>query len=810
MGDILYQERSFKTLNMKVLLISFLLISPFFVFSQNDKKNWGAVSGNISTADGQPAPYVSVLIKDTRQGTMTDEEGNFKIEKIKPGIYTLNVSLAGYIDSTINVEIKQNETSLLKIKLKGTYAELKTVIVAASLPSKYVETRTSESLRLNLLLNEIPQNITVTSKQLLSDQGLLSMSEAIRTVSGVQKTYGGLNDYTLIIRGTDANWNVFRNGVGGYWWNQQEDAEMLEKIEFIKGPAGFIVSISEPGGIVNNITKQASKERVANINAGYGSYNMMRITADFGGPIDDKEKFAYRINVGVHNQQRAFQFGKAYRYFACAAVKYEPNEKTTITAEYNYMHAKTSGNNVDLPSINGKMFLLPRNFAVADASTDAINPTDNYYRIHAKHSFNNNWHLNAQVAYVNGKTGGYMLDSDDGVPVSNDTLYRLSNFDDWHAFSAVAQAYVAGKFYTGQKVEHKVLAGIDYCHAGFIDTYGDTEGQEEFGLYINQPQYYVSPDSLKNFPLGPTTTVRWGWASLYLQDNIKIAGKLLVTLATHLTHAPFYYDNPSVPDYEKNTHHDAISPRVGLTWLFSDNVSAYALYDQCFWPQQEKNYKHKPFDPLTGYDIETGLKSYFFKKKLSLNFSLFNIVKNNTLTADPLHYGFFIQTGQIISKGIDFDMTGNITPALAVNANYSYADAKITKDSDPNNVGLKNFGTPDHYANLWLKYNVLRGKFKNISFAIGYQRMGKRNAESDWIPDTKVHFLPVYNLLDAAVSYHNERFNISLNVYNITNINYAALGSFNSAINEWRYMPGEPVNFRLSFGVNLLPVKKNK
>ncbi len=61
------------------------------------------------------------------------------------------------------------------------------------------------------------------------------MTEAIRTVSGVEKSYGELNDYSLIIRGTDATYNVFRNGVGGDWWNQQEDVAMLEKIEFVKG-----------------------------------------------------------------------------------------------------------------------------------------------------------------------------------------------------------------------------------------------------------------------------------------------------------------------------------------------------------------------------------------------------------------------------------------------------------------------------------------------------------------------------------------------------------------------------------------------
>jgi len=239
-------------------------------------------------------------------------------------------------------------------------------------------------------------------------------------------------------------------------------------------------------------------------------------------------------------------------------------------------------------------------------------------------------------------------------------------------------------------------------------------------------------------------------------------------------------------------------------------VSVYALYDQSFWPQTARNFENKPFKPLTGYNTESGMKGYFFKKKLSLNLSVYHIVKNNTLVADPLHNDYYIQRGQVISNGIDFDLTGNITPALTVNANYEYADAKITKDSDPNVVGLKNYGTPNHYGNLWLKYNLHKGLLKNISFALGYQYMGKRSAAWNWAPGDEIKFLPVYNLLDAAISFRNEKFNISLNVYNITNINYATTGGFNSNTNEWRYTPSEPVNFRLSFGVNLLQYKKEK
>jgi iron complex outermembrane receptor protein len=62
------------------------------------------------------------------------------------------------------------------------------------------------------------------------------------------------------------------------------------------------------------------------------------------------------------------------------------------------------------------------------------------------------------------------------------------------------------------------------------------------------------------------------------------------------------------------------------------------------------------------------------------------------LATAPLHNGFQIQTGQITSKEIDFDITGHVTRSLTVNANYEYADAKVTKDSDLGMIGHRNFG----------------------------------------------------------------------------------------------------------------------
>jgi hypothetical protein len=101
---------------MKALLISFILAFPFFVFSNgNESDGFGNINGLVTTSDGQPAAYVSVQVENSGKGTVTDKRGNFEIKKIKPGKYTLIVSLLNYTQRDTTIEIKENDTLPLKI-----------------------------------------------------------------------------------------------------------------------------------------------------------------------------------------------------------------------------------------------------------------------------------------------------------------------------------------------------------------------------------------------------------------------------------------------------------------------------------------------------------------------------------------------------------------------------------------------------------------------------------------------------------------------------------------------------------------------
>jgi iron complex outermembrane receptor protein len=105
------------------------------------------------------------------------------------------------------------------------------------------------------------------------------MTEAVKTVSGVQKVDGGLNYYLLNMRGTEVSFGaciamalvVMRGPAGG--------CRHARKIEFLKGPTDFMTGATDPGGVVNIVTKQPTKEAVANLNGGFGSFNVLRFTA---------------------------------------------------------------------------------------------------------------------------------------------------------------------------------------------------------------------------------------------------------------------------------------------------------------------------------------------------------------------------------------------------------------------------------------------------------------------------------------------------------------------------------------------------
>ncbi|MCU0448991.1 MAG: TonB-dependent receptor [Bernardetiaceae bacterium] len=787
--------RTFTTLRLLVILLAWPARPVLAQTSQ--------IKGKVTDQAGQGLPYANLVIKGTTKGTATDQTGRFVLRQVPAGAHQLVVTCVGYRSLEYSVTVATGQTPAeVTIALAEDSNTLNEVVVRDLKLEEYVVEAPSASLRINTPLMETPQNIAVVTTQTIKDFGLVGTAEMARLTSGVVKRYGGANDFAFTIRGTDATNNNFRNGVGNYWWNQQADAFMIERVEFVKGPTGFMIGNAEPGGLLNEVTKQPDGTRVREAQVGHGTFGLWRGGVDVGGQARPNSRWSYRLVTGGQRQLGLADFYTAHRTYWLPSVRYTYRPGSHVQVEWIRMDGRSRAEGANNFSYNGQDFLLPLRFNAVDPNVvRGIETDDNYLRLSHQHQLGRGWQLKTQLADVRGLYRG------DGMFVSTpsvqfDTLYRSYYYINWRNRLAAAQTFVDGTFYTGRSFKHSVLVGLDYGRSQVKSQFGDLNDPDPWGdqlpILTRNPVYNLTPEQVQDTTMYPEDD--WGtrWLALYAQDHLKIADRLVVTVAGRLSHTKAWasFDSASV-------YNTRFTPRFGLTYLFNRNLSAYGLYDQTFLPQTGRKEDRTAARPLTGSNLEFGVKSQWLGQQLSINATWFRTVKNNVLVQNP-QTTLYVERGQITSQGFELDVMGSPTPNLVVNANYAYTDARITQDADSALVGFPNFGLARHVANAMVRYRFLAGALEGFSVGLGAQTLSGRSVVwPGWsAPEDRDRTAPGYTILDANVAYKTPRFAARLNVYNLTNRLYHDSSWWNSATDTqpgfFAASPGWPINLRLA------------
>jgi len=776
-------------LNLTSLLLAGLLFAPAAL----SQPGQGTLSGRIQSEAGAPLPGITIAVEGTPLGTTTGEDGAFVLGKVPAGTYVLVVSGVGYQARKENVGVKNGENRFLTLALNESTQSLEEIVVLGT-AGAYRTEDFSPSLKIPTPLLETPQQVVSIGQQVIADQQLFNLQEVARNVSGVSNSgqFTPALDIDFSVRGFAAN--QYRNGLLIPAEDVSPDPVLIERVEFIKGPAGFFVGQGAPGGAVNFVTKKPVDAPLASASLTYGSFNTFRGSVDLGGSLHGNGKLSYRLNALGQEAGHYVRNASTDKYVVAPALRYRLTDKTSLTAEYNYSLLRFD--NIYQPSlvIGGAFFTLPRDFSYHHYQESPTRATDQYGALTLEHELGKGWQITG-IAGVGGSTirgSRYVTNRFAAVESATDTLEVIRNYRDAKGQSVAGQLFVTGSVNTG-RIKHTLLAGLDATQAENQITNLRFRGPGQVLKIIPADPVFATPPP----PFGvdapyPQFVVQSSWVAAYAYDNAYLLPNLILNLGGRFT--SFTAGDNFGGQGLSRERTDAFSPRLGLTYLPVPNVSLFALYDQGFEVNAGVDREGRRFDPSRGNNLEIGSKQTWWGGRLASSVSAFHITKTNVLTQDPDNADFQRAGGEVRSRGVEVDVQGELTPALSLIANYAYLDATTTRDTDPALAGRRADMIPEHTFNAWLKYRLRRGALNGLGLALGTR--SERGRVNGFTPERNA--LPDYTLLDAGLFYQRDKMSLTVNVNNLTDARYALYGQGSPWINVFE---GPGRHFKATFGV---------
>ncbi|MBK1897949.1 TonB-dependent siderophore receptor [Chryseobacterium paridis] len=558
------------------------------------------------------------------------------------------------------------------------------------------------STKSNLTVMEIPQPIAIVTHEVIEQQQAKQLSDVIKNVNGLYLTSarGGSQD-SFGGRGfTFGNDNIFKNGArvnSGVF----PEVSGLERVEVLKGANAMLYGNVGPGGIINLITKKPKFDFGGMVGFSTGSWNSYKPTVDIYGPLS--KNIAFRVN-GTYEYAESFRdhVESKKNYFNPSFV-FNLSENTQLIVEGDYLyHTFTPdfgiGSIVDeatgisrlATEVNRKQF-FGTNWQYQtnqQATTDVV----------LNHKINNKWALNAVASYQNYTKDYFSTERvqwtyNSSVNNSNPTWSRPLGRNYTEQNYTSMQINLNGEFNTG-RLNHKVLFGTDGDY-GVADTYAyKIDSNTPVVLSLNNPSTWTNEGPMPNTSRTSRNRINTARYGFYAQDLISItkefkvlAGLRWSSIQNDDTKVKNFLTNEEKPTPNSGTKETAFSPKVGLIYNPNENISVFATYTNSFVPNTGFDESGAALKASTVDQYEVGIKKNLWNNALAVNLTAYQINNRDTYTVPNLPNGavvlYRVYAGNIRSRGVELDITGNPMSNLSLIGGISYNNAVYTKT--PNN-----------------------------------------------------------------------------------------------------------------------------
>lgn len=753
---------------------------------------FGSVTGNVTTTDNKPAPFVSVVLKGTNKYSITDENGNFILKNIKEGLYTLEISMVGLKAIEKPVEVKKDQETSLAIALEEDAQQLAAVTIVAR---KTLNDKPVSIGKISIDPMDLPQSIATISQTTIKNQQALRLSDIVKNVNGVYlTTTRGSVQESFAARGyAFSSTNLFKDG---FRINSgiMPEVSSLEKVEILKGSAAILYGQVAPGGILNMVTKQPKFQFGGEVSMLAGNYDLFKPSFDIYGPVNSS--IAYRVN-GTYEQANSFRDVVHYkRYYINPSLLFKLGQRTQLLVEGDYFkHNFTPDFGIGTVD-NTKIPELPRSrFLGADWQYNTTQQTTATASL--KHQFNSIWTLDGSASYQLYKRDYYSTERIQAA-ANGDWVRPLGKIDAQENFYG-AQVNLTGKLRT-RSIQHTLLTGVDADRS--FTTNNDFSFPAVAGLPANsydQINVYDPKKFVARTDIPDATNIRKREAPVnrfgaYAQDLVKLSSKFNFLAGVRWSYVQTVgIDSTNLLTGAKTkgvTRNDnAFSPRLGLVYKPAESTSLFASYASSFTVNTGTDLYGSSLPPSIIDQYEAGIKNDFFKGMLSVNLTLYHIVNNNLAQTAPFdkdgnqnsNTSIKVLSGQTKSDGVELDVAAQPVRGLSILAGYSYNNARYTKTDTTKGSfieGEKLVNNPTNTANASVFYAFNKGGLRGFKLGATLLYIGDRfGGNNNTVGQTQTYsrVIPVegYSVVDVSAGYTYKKISVMAKLSNVTNtLNY--------------------------------------
>jgi catecholate siderophore receptor len=683
-------------------------------------------------------------------------------------------------------ETVKNETAIPKVVIEG------------ALPAYMADPLSSP--KYTRPITEIAQTITLLPQQLLEEQGVKSLRDALRNVTGISMQAGEGNPPSgdqLKIRGFSARDDILIDGVrdvGNYF----RDPFNIEQIEVTKGPASAFAGRGSTGGTINQISKVPGLKPFTELEVSAGTDQLKRITLDVNQPLTDWPGTAVRLNVMGHdaNVPGRDQVTNS-RWGIAPSIAFGIGTPTRVTL--GFLH--TEQNNVPDSGLPNS-----RNFSLAGSGFEGrVAPVNssNFYgytsdyqdltsdqgSLKIEHDFNDNVSLHNQLRFTRTHNDAVFSSPryapDDLTTLDANTL-AVGNQKprDQIDHILINQTDVTFKFNLGA-IEHTLVSGTEFSQQ---------RSENRRRLDANGPATNLfNPAARAAAPLaynGTRAELDTNQAAACIFDTMKLTPKLELNGGLRYDHVKTTVrgidDSGANPSYSTDLSHvdKEFSGSLGLVYKLRPNVSVYAGYGTSFdtsgradlvqlaggnnnVPITPDNFR---VDPEKSRSIELGTKTTVLDGKLDLNAALFRTEKTNARTPGLPGEPPLVLDGVQRVNGLELSASGRLASNWSVFAGYTFLDGEVVRSNTPFEVGQRLDNTPKHSMSAWTTYQLTPA----LTIGGGAQYMGARTSNiRSSSTDRFATTAPGYWVSDAVISYRlNKSTMLRLNLYNLADKEY--------------------------------------